>query len=80
MRNLRFGFFDEASAMISQAVNDDTIRQFDRLKSFAVQSKMVVVMGGAYDLLGMRLVNGQLLRRQDTVHFARYDVHDEDDL
>ena len=71
-RRVRIVFFDEASAMIDAAVNKNVIRQFNNLKSLAVQLGIVIVMIGAYDLLNLNKGNGQLIRRAEVIHMPRY--------
>lgn len=73
-RKCRFLFCEEASAMIDEKVSRETVRQFGRLKSLAVASGLVVVMIGAYDLLGLDRANGQILRRSQIVHMPRFQV------
>lgn len=71
-RRLRIVFIDEASAMIDQAVNKNALRQFNILKSLAVNLGVVFVLIGAYDLIGLNAGNGQLTRRCDVIHMPRY--------
>jgi len=71
-RGVRAVFFDEASAMIAAAVNKDIVLQFNILKSTAVEMGIVIVMIGAYDLLGLNEGNGQILRRAKIIHMPRY--------
>lgn len=71
-RRVRIVFFDEASAMIDQAVNKNAVRQFNILKSHAVNLGVVIVLIGAYDLMGLNAGNGQLIRRCEVIHMPRY--------
>jgi len=71
-RRMRIVFFDEASAMIDQAVNKNAVRQFNILKSKAVNLGVVIVLIGAYDLMGLNAGNGQLTRRCEVIHMPRY--------
>ena len=71
-RRVRIVFFDEASAMIDQVVNKNVVRQFNILKSHAVNLGVVIVLIGAYDLMGLNAGNGQLIRRCEVIHMPRY--------
>lgn len=63
---------DEASAILMGRKGVPPLLQFEILKSLAVCLKKPIVLTGAYDLLGILDGTGQLVRRSDVVHFARY--------
>lgn len=71
-RRIRHFFIDEASAIIDATVNRHPVRQFNILKSLAVELGLTVIMVGAYDLLGLKDGNGQLIRRSECLHMRRY--------
>jgi energy-coupling factor transporter ATP-binding protein EcfA2 len=48
--------------------------QLNTLKSVCDQTQITQVLGGTYELLPFRNLNGQLSRRSIDIHFKRYDV------
>lgn len=71
-RRVRVIFFDEASSMIDAKVNKNILRQFNTLKALAVSLDVVIVLIGAYDMVGINQGNGQLVRRAQVIHMPRY--------
>lgn len=63
---------DEASAILLSRRGVVPVLQFEILKSLAVLIKSPIVLVGAYDLLGVLDGTGQLVRRSDVIHLARY--------
>lgn len=50
--------------------------QLNTLKSVSDQTAVTQVLGGTYELLPFRNLNGQLSRRSIDIHFKRYDVEE----
>lgn len=50
--------------------------QLNTLKSVSDQTHVTQVLGGTYELLPFRNLNGQLSRRSIDIHFKRYDAED----
>ena len=71
-RRVKVLFLDEGSSIIDETVNRHPLRQFNILKSLAVELGIVIVLVGAYDLAGLHEGNGQLLRRATCIHMPRY--------
>lgn len=65
---------DEASAILLTKKGGVPALQFEILKSLAVLIKSPIVLVGAYDLLGILDGTGQLVRRSDVIHLARYSI------
>lgn len=53
--------------------------QFETIKSLADTTGATIVLVGTYDLLKIRDLSAQLIRRGQIVHFARYDFNNKDD-
>ncbi len=73
-RRIRIIFLEEASSVIDETVNRHPLRQFNILKSLAVELGIIIVMIGAYDLIGLKDGNGQLIRRSEIIHMPRYQL------
>ncbi len=54
------------------------LNQLNTLKSVGEQTHVTQVLGGTYELLPFRNLNGQLSRRSIDIHFKRYDAADEE--
>lgn len=52
--------------------------QLNTLKSVCDQTHVTQVLGGTYELLPFRNLNGQLSRRSVDIHFKRYDADDQE--
>lgn len=52
--------------------------QLNTLKSVCDQTHVTQVLGGTYELLPFRNLNGQLSRRSIDIHFKRYDADDKE--
>jgi energy-coupling factor transporter ATP-binding protein EcfA2 len=51
--------------------------QLNIIKSLASKSRTTHVLGGTYELIPLRNLNGQLSRRSIDIHFGRYHAKDE---
>lgn len=54
--------------------------QLNTLKSVCDQTQVTQVLGGTYELLPFRNLNGQLSRRSIDIHFKRYDADNKEHL
>jgi hypothetical protein len=52
--------------------------QLNTLKSVCDQTSVTQVLGGTYELLPFRNLNGQLSRRSIDIHFKRYDAENQE--
>lgn len=60
--------------------NEKSLRsQFETIKSFADTTGATIVLVGTYELLKIRDLSAQLIRRGQIVHFARYDFNNQKD-
>ncbi len=71
-RGTQLLILDEASHLLLIKSTMNFRHQFELLKSIAIELEIPLILAGAYDLLGMLEVNGQLIRRTEVIHFPRY--------
>jgi len=69
---VRFLVVDEAAHIFRQSSPRKLIIQLDTLKSLSNTSGVQLVLIGSYDLYELLFLSGQLARRIQVVHFARY--------
>lgn len=72
-------FVDEAGHLARVGTGERLMAQLDFIKSLADATDAVFVLVGTYDLLALRNLSGQLGRRCQEVHLARYLVDDPGD-
>ncbi|WP_083458089.1 ATP-binding protein [Herbaspirillum hiltneri] len=77
-RNARVVFIDEAHHMLKDELQ--RTHMFDTIKSFATLTNTTVVLVGTYELLHIRDMSGQLVRRSNIIHFPRYDARNAEQL
>lgn len=71
-RGTQLLIIDEASHLLLIKSSLNFRHQFELLKSIAIELEIPLILAGAYDLLGMLELNGQLIRRTEVIHFPRY--------
>lgn len=71
-RKTRFLVVDEAAHIFRQRTAHMLIVQLDTLKSLSNTTGVQLVLIGSYDLYELLFLSGQLARRIQVVHFARY--------
>lgn len=76
-RRTRVLIIDEAHHLLM--VKDPALLefQFEAIKSLATETKTTIVLAGTYDLLSIRDLSGQLVRRNEIIHLPRYDARKE---
>lgn len=71
-RQLKAFMVDEAQHMFAIAGGHQLLNQMNWIKSIANLTKTVHVLFGTYELLNCSTVNGQVGRRSQDIHLARY--------
>jgi len=71
-RQVRYLVVDEAAHIFRQCSSKKLIIQLDTLKSLSNTAGVQLVLVGSYDLYELLFLSGQLARRIQVVHFARY--------
>jgi hypothetical protein len=70
---------DEANHILLCRSEKSLRHQFETIKSLADITGATIVLVGTYDLLKIRDLSAQLIRRGQIVHFAKYDFNNKDD-
>lgn len=70
--NAQLAVIDEAAHMLVGAKGESLIARVNALKSLSNSTEMRIALLGSYDLYNLVGVTGQLTRRIEVVHFARY--------
>lgn len=70
---------DESQHLLMAAGAAQALRQFNWMKSIANLSETTHILFGTYELLSCRTWNGQIGRRSEDVHLARYSAEDNKD-
>lgn len=78
-RQLKAYTLDEAQHLFDVAGGKQIRTQMNWLKSIANKTSTVHVLFGTYELLNCQTVNGQVGRRSEDFHLARYDIEQESD-
>ena len=78
-RGLRAVLLDEAQHMITSADGKQPKDQLNWIKSMAIETGVLHVLIGTYDLLPFCNLDGQMARRGSEFHFGRYHMEEEDD-
>jgi hypothetical protein len=71
-RSVQLIAMDEPVAMIRHTPGARLASHMDTFKSLINRTGTRFVLSGAYDLYALMLVNGQIARRTQVVHFSRY--------
>ncbi|MGI0484870.1 AAA family ATPase [Pantanalinema rosaneae CENA516] len=77
---LKAFMIDEAQHLVLVAGGKQMLHQMDWLKSIANLSETIHVLFGTYDLLNCCTLSGQVSRRSDDIHLARYLPEQSEDL
>jgi ABC-type branched-subunit amino acid transport system ATPase component len=70
---------DEAHHMLIGRSAEQLSQQFETIKSLAQMTGVTIVLVGTYELLAIRDLSSQLVRRAEIVHLGRYDAHQPED-
>lgn len=70
---------DEAQHLITSGDGKQPKDQLNWIKSMAIETGVLHVLIGTYDLLPFCNLDGQMARRGSDFHFARYHMEDEND-
>jgi hypothetical protein len=76
---LRAVILDEAQHLIQSGDGKQPKDQLNWIKSMAIETGVLHVLIGTYDLLPFCNLDGQMARRGSEFHFARYHMEDEND-
>ncbi len=76
---LRTVILDEAQHLIQSGDGKQPKDQLNWIKSMAMETGVLHVLIGTYDLLPFCNLDGQMARRGSEIHFARYHMEDEND-
>ena len=76
---LRTVILDEAQHLIQSGDGKQPKNQLNWIKSMAIETGVLHVLIGTYDLLPFCNLDGQMARRGSEFHFARYHMEDEND-
>src|SRR6266702_2188968 len=76
---LRAVLLDEAQHLITSGDGKQPKDQLNWIKSMAIETGVLHVLIGTYDLLPFCNLDGQMARRGSEFHFARYYMEDEKD-
>jgi hypothetical protein len=79
-RQLKAFTLDEAQHLFDVAGGRQLLTQMNWLKSIANKTSTVHVLFGTYELLNCQKVNGQVGRRSEDYHLARYHIGNEADF
>ncbi len=79
-RQLKAFTLDEAQHLFDVAGGRQLLTQMNWLKSIANKTSTVHVLFGTYELLNCQKVNGQVGRRSEDYHLARYHIDNESDF
>lgn len=79
-RKLKAFTLDEAQHLFDVAGGRQLQTQMNWLKSIANKTSTVHVLFGTYELLNCQNVNGQVGRRSEDYHLARYHINNEADI
>lgn len=79
IRKTRVLLVDEANHILMAADRGRLDFQFEALKSLTIETDVVIVLIGTYNLLDIRDQSGQLNRRSQIVHFPRYNLQTAED-
>lgn len=79
-RNLKAFTLDEAQHLFDVAGGRQLQTQMNWLKSIANKTSTVHVLFGTYELLNCQKVNGQVGRRSEDYHLARYHIDNQADF
>lgn len=71
---------DEAQHLMKMASGRRLQDQMDCIKSLTDQGKTIHVLMGTYELLILRSLNGQMIRRGITIHFPRYHADSREEV
>lgn len=73
-RRTRVLIIDEAHHLLM--VKDPALLefQFESIKSLTIETQTTIILAGTYDLLSIRDLSGQLVRRSEIIHLPRYDA------
>lgn len=77
--SLRAVILDEAQHLIQSGDSKQPKDQLNWIKSMAIETGVLHVLIGTYDLLPFCNLDGQMARRGSECHFARYHMEDEND-
>lgn len=78
-QRLRAVLLDEAQHLITSGDGKQPKDQLNWIKSMAIETGVLHVLIGTYDLLPFCNLDGQMARRGSDFHFARYQMEDEND-
>jgi hypothetical protein len=78
-QTLRTVILDEAQHLIQSGEGKQPKDQLNWIKSMAIETGVLHVLIGTYDLLPFCNLDGQMARRGSEIHFARYHMEDEQD-
>jgi hypothetical protein len=70
--HLKAFMIDEAQHLVLAANGKQMLHQMDWLKSIANLTETIHILFGTYDLLNCCTLSGQVSRRSDDIHLARY--------
>lgn len=79
-RQLKAFTLDEAQHLFDVAGGRQLLTQMNWIKSIANKTSTVHVLFGTYELLNCQKVNGQVGRRSEDYHLARYHIDNEADF
>jgi hypothetical protein len=77
---LKAFMIDEAQHLVLVAGGKQMLHQMDWLKSIANLTETIHVLFGTYDLLNCCTLSGQVSRRSDDIHLARYLPEQSEDV
>ena len=78
-QGLRAVLLDEAQHLITSGDDKQPKDQLNWIKSMAIETGVLHVLIGTYDVLPFCNLDGQMARRGSDFHFARYHIEDEED-
>ena len=78
-QRLHVVLLDEAQHLIASGDDKQPKDQLNWIKSMAIETGVLHVLIGTYDLLPFCNLDGQMARRGSDFHFARYHIEDEKD-
>lgn len=79
LQGLRVVILDEAQHLIESGDGKQPKEQLNWIKSMAIETGVLHLLIGTYDLLPFCNLDGQMARRGSEFHFALYHIEDEDD-
>ena len=79
-RGVKVMVVDESAHMLHLTQQRNLLKNLDALKSLVNSAGATLVFIGAYDLLPLVTLSGQLARRTKVIHFGRYHVDNVDDV